>query len=66
MRLSFILLSAVGAFIFQPWLWIALIAVQIANLIIGIHEHRWLPMALFVIGWLYCFLTPLISQYWPR
>jgi hypothetical protein len=61
---SFVFLSAVGALIFQFWLWIALCVVQMVNILVDNHEHRWLPLGLLAIGWSWCFIQPLLG--WHR
>ncbi len=59
---AFLVLDALGAIIFQPWLLIALVLAQVANLVTGYQMHRWLPSGLIGVALVWCFLAPL----WQR
>jgi hypothetical protein len=54
---SFLFLDLVAAVVLQPYLWLALIVVQVLNLIVGVETHRWLPAGLLVIGFTWCLIS---------
>ena len=57
---AYVIMAAIGTFVFQWPLWLALVTAQAYNLIAGVHMHRWLPTVLLGIGAGWCFLRPIL------
>lgn len=59
---AFIILDALSAIVPLWPLWVPLILVQCYFLYMGFEMHRWLPLSLMVVGLLWCFALPIITQ----
>ncbi len=61
---AFFILDTIGAVVWVWPLWLALIVVQVAFLLMGNHQHRWLPMGLMGVGFVWVWGGPVVTQLW--
>ncbi|MDE2468831.1 MAG: hypothetical protein KGL35_08825 [Bradyrhizobium sp.] len=54
-----VVMSLLSAAVFCWPTWIALILAQVATLLTGVEEFRWLPSGLLLVGFAYACVRPL-------